>query len=399
MKVLALTHRLPYAPNRGDRIRSHHVLRALTAHADVHLFSLADREDASQIGFVESWLSSVTVATPSHPANLMRAAMSLAGTRPLTHVLLSAPAAEHTIAQLAERIRPDVVFAYCSGMARFAVDGPLRHLPCVLDMVDVDSAKWRLLSDSATAPRSWVYRREARELGRFEARAARHAATTLVVNARERDALEAIAAGARIVVVENGIDAGHFAPSGPASDQPSVVFCGVMDYEPNVEAVVWFVKHVWPLVRRDIAAATFTVVGARPVRSIARLAGTDGIAVTGEVPDVRPFLWRAAVSVAPLLTARGLQNKVLEALAAGLAVVASRVVAEGLPAVVLPACRIVDSPAHWAESLVNLLRAAPAERRRLSQLADLTGLTWQARLRSLPSIMEAAAAQRGRSPQ
>jgi sugar transferase (PEP-CTERM/EpsH1 system associated) len=397
VKVLALTHRLPYAPDRGDRIRSYHLLRKLAGHADVHLFSLVDRRDASQVDSVRSWLSSVTVAVPPL-TNFARAALSFAGTRPLTHILLSAPAAERTIAQLAERVQPDVVLTYCSGMAHFAVDGPLRHLPCVLDMVDVDSFKWKTLGESVSSPMRWVYRREARVLGDFEVRATRHAAVVLVVNAREKEALETIAPGAPIVVIGNGIDANGFAPTSPASESSTVVFCGVMDYPPNVEAVLWFVQHVWPAVRREIPDATFTIVGAQPARSIARLHGVDGIAVSGKVSDVRPFLWRAAVSVAPLLTARGIQNKVLEALAAGLPVVVTRTVAAGLPAVAHPGCRIVDDPGRWADSVVELLRASPAERRRLSQLADLKTLTWEASLRDVPSILEAAAAQGRRSP-
>ena len=391
MKILALTHRLPYAPNRGDRIRSYHLLRFLARRADVHLFSFAEREDAGHVPSLESWLSSVTIAVPTRVRNLATAALSLGGTRPLTHVLLWSPDAHRLIRQIADRVRPDVVFVYCSGMAQFALDGPLAGVPFVLDMVDVDSMKWGALANTAPAPLSSIYRREARVLGAFEVRAACRAASVLVVNARERDALLSLTSRAPAVVVENGIDAAHFAAPGPPADSRAIVFCGVMDYQPNVEGVLWFVERVWPAIHAAVPDATFTVVGARPIRSIVQLGDRPGVTVTGEVADVRPFLWNAAVSVAPLLTARGLQNKVLEALAAGLPIVTTRAVADGLPAAALHGCHISDEPSEWASVLVTLLTAPASERRRLNQRADLSNLTWEGRLSALPSIFEASA--------
>jgi sugar transferase (PEP-CTERM/EpsH1 system associated) len=390
MRILALTHRLPYAPNRGDRIRSYHLLRTLAGHADVHLVSFADRDDVRHVGSLETWLSSVTLTFPTRLRNLATAGLSLSGQRPLTHTLLSSPDAERLIARVADQVQPNVVLAYCSGMARFAVGGPLARIPCVLDMVDVDSLKWEALAKSASMPMAWLYRREARVLRRFEVYAASRASCVLVVNARERDSLAAIAPQARTVVIENGIDASHFAAPGPPSDTRGIVFCGVMDYQPNVDGVIWFVERVWPAVRAAVPDATFTVVGARPRRSIVQLAKLPGIRVTGEVADVRPFLWDAAVSVAPLMTARGIQNKVLEALAAGLPVVTTGTVADGLPQSVLPGCCISDDPAGWIASLVKLLDATAADRRRLNGRADLASLTWESRLNDVQSIFERA---------
>jgi glycosyltransferase involved in cell wall biosynthesis len=259
-------------------------------------------------------------------------------------------------------------------------------------MVEVDSVKWQALGQGSRAPMAWVYRREARLLRQFEVRASSHAASVLVVNARERDALAAIAPGAPIVVVENGIDTEHFAAPGPPTDSPTLVFCRVMDYQPNVDGVIWFVEHVWPVVRRTLRDATFTVVGARPARSIAQLAEVPGVTVTGEVEDVRPYLWDAAVSVAPLRTARGLQNKVLKALAAGLPVLATRAVADGLPEPALQGCWIGDDPRDWVDSLLKLLAAPAVDRRRLSQRADLSRLDMggpvEDRLADLPRCCE-----------
>jgi glycosyltransferase involved in cell wall biosynthesis len=159
----------------------------------------------------------------------------------------------------------------------------------------------------------------------------------LVVNAREREALQQIAPSAAIEVVEVGIDSDLFASATPPAPSPEVVFCGVLDYVPNIEGVRWFVVNVWPLVRAQVPDAHLTLVGSRPTRSVRRLGNHAGVDVTGDVPDVRPYLWRAAVGVAPLLTARGIQNKVLEMLAAGLPVVTTPTVSAGRPASV-PRC-------------------------------------------------------------
>src|SRR5262249_22437042 len=151
------------------------------------------------------------------------------------------------VAALAGR-KPDVVLAYCSGMARCALAPALKSFPLVLDMVDVDSAKWEAMARSDGIPRSWVYAREARVLRAFEAEAASHASATLVVTEKERQTMSGIAPGARVEVVPNGVEAERLRPSSPPAGEPIVVFCGVMNYAPNVEAVVWFARRVWPLV-------------------------------------------------------------------------------------------------------------------------------------------------------
>lgn len=391
MKVLFLTHRLPYAPNRGDRIRSYHMLRTLARESEVHLFSLSDVEDIRHAKGLESWLASITTAVPPRRRNQLRGVFTLPGTRPLTHTLLDAPGVERTLETLAQRVQPDVVFAYCSGMARFCVGGPLQNLPWVLDMVDVDSAKWRSLSETTAAPLRWVYAREGRVLRAFEAVATRRATHTIVVNARERDTLADIAPEAPITVLENGVDLSYFAPaSGPAASH-DVVFCGVMDYQPNIEGVQWFLRNIWDGVRRNVPEARFIIVGARPASEVRALTQTSGVHVTGAVEDVRPFLWNAAVSVAPLLTARGLQNKVLEALAAGLPVVATHAVGSGLPGEALPGCDITDDLHTFAKHVIRHLEATPSERRARSALAHLDALAWENRLAGLSTILRAAA--------
>jgi sugar transferase (PEP-CTERM/EpsH1 system associated) len=395
LKVLFLTHRLPYAPNRGDRIRAYHLVRTLAARATVDVISLAhDEEELSQVGVVEALGATVTAVRTSPLRGYTAAAVSLAGSRPLTHALLDAPGMSRALHQLVETRRPDVVLAYCSGMARFAFEPPLLGIPAVVDFVDIDSEKWAALAGTSPWPKRWIYHREARTLGVFEAGAAARAAHSLVVTDREAAVLRRIAPAAQVHVVYNGVALEHLRPIGPPAGEPRLVFCGVMNYEPNVDGVLWFARDVWPRVRSHTPDATFVVVGARPADAIRALANREtGIEVTGTVDDVRPYLWNGAVSVAPLRTARGLQNKVLEALAAGLPAVVTPQVMEGLPAVARAGCSSAVSAADFAAAVTALLRSSPMERRAIAARADLDGLSWNQQLAPVYDLLEDAVAR------
>jgi len=387
MRVLFLTHRLPYAPNRGDRIRAYYLLREMSRFADVSLFSLVHDADELAHAAHVPFAADVQVARVAKVRNLLQGVLSLPTSRPLTHALLDAAGAARAIERLADSHPPDLVVAYCSGMARFALQTPLSAHPCVIDMVDLDSAKWASLAREARGVRRWIYRREAATLRAFEVRAIRHARATLVVNERERDALLQIAPAAPAIVIPNGIDLQMFAPPDAPADAPLVVFCGVMSYYPNVEGVLWFAQHVWPLVLAEQPHARFAIVGASPSRAIEHLRADPSIEVVGAVSAVQPYLWRSAVSVAPVRLARGLQNKVLEAIAAGLPVVVAPAVLEGLPAHVRRACLSASEPGAFANAVLRLLRLTPIDRRACAASANLADLEWTKQLAPLENIL------------
>ena len=309
----------------------------------------------------------------------------------MTHTMLDAPELTAAVTSLARR-SPDVVLAYCSGMARCAFAPALRDRPLVLDMVDVDSAKWASMAETHTPPRSWVYGREARVLRAFEAVAAAHASTTMVVTDKERQTMTAIAPGARVEVVPNGVDAVRLRPTSGPTGEPRVVFCGVMNYAPNEEAAMWFAREVWPLVIASRPDAQFHIIGSSPTPAVQALAGMN-ITVVGAVPEVAPHLWKAAVSVAPLQTARGIQNKVLEAVAAGLPTVVTPVVSEGLPGLVLPACSVADSPQAFADAVLMYLEWTPEQRRKRALAVDLASLSWDRTLARVHDILAQAASR------
>jgi len=388
MRILLLTQRLPYAPNRGDRIRAHHLLRVLSEQHAVDVVSLVhSAEEASHAQELRPWARSVTMLRARRVHGFARCIAHVLRSRPLTHALLDAPGARRTIARLVKDHPPDVVLAGGSGVARFAMEPPLLDVPLVLDMVDVDSEKWRALAAASRPPQCWIYRYEASQLRRFEASAARRAFATLVTTARERDLLSAAAPDARVFAVPNGIDARYFRPTTAPAEAPVVVFCGVMNYEPNAAAATWLVNDVWPLIRRGRPAAELLIVGSEPSLRVQRLARATGVTVTGRVDDVRPYLWRAAVAVAPLAVARGVQNKVLEAIAAGLPCVITPAVAGGLPSEALAACRVGADREAFARQVLDLLRYTSRTRRAIAQAVPVETLSWPARLGHVHSIL------------
>jgi glycosyltransferase involved in cell wall biosynthesis len=230
-----------------------------------------------------------------------------------------------------------------------------------------------------------IYKREARLMAQFEVDISTKAARTHVTTSEERLELRKLSSSLDPAVLEVGVDTDYYRRPPDRDRSADVVFCGVMNYKLNVEGVLWFATNVWPLVRKEHPSATFTIVGADPTASIRRLAlSNTGIRVTGTVPDVRPHLWSASVSIAPLLTARGVQTKVLEAFAAGLPVVVTPQVAKGLPVSVLDRCVVAEAPDSFARAIVTALESRATDAR-----ANVNDLTWGKQLAPLKSMVQA----------
>ena len=367
--LLFLSHRIPYPPNKGDKVRSFNMLRHLSRHYRVHLGAFVDQpEDWARADELRQWCASLQLL-PLHPRRRKLAA--LRGL--LTGEALSLPyyrsrALQRWVGETVSRTGLTRCVVFSSPMAQYVT--PLRGLRRVADYCDVDSAKWTDYAAQKSGPMAWLYRREGVRLLAFEtAAAARCEAVTLV--AEHERALFAILAPSvadRVSVVENGVDGAYFAPD-PARPDPfagglAVVFTGAMDYWPNVDAVDWFARQVWPGILARHPQAGFWIVGMNPTAQVQALAGLPGVKVTGSVPDVRPYLQHARVVVAPLRIARGIQNKVLEAMALDRPVVAHANCATPLSAARAHGLAVADSPESFIAAVDQALaRGAPVGER------------------------------------
>lgn len=349
--LLLLTHRLPYPPDKGDKIRSFHWLSGLAEHYRVHLGTFID-DDADQhhIAEVSRYCSSLEVIRLGRWATLGAALASLPRREPISIARYRSAALARWVDLTCQRHRIRAALAFSSGVGPYLRRPALGDARRVLDFVDVDSDKWRQYSRRGAYPKRCVYAREARLLARAEANLAEAVDASVLVSAEETALFATrIAAGTHLAAIGNGVDCGYFDPDrdydDPYQGGRAVVFTGAMDYAANVDAVVWFAQTVWPLLRPLAPDAAFFIVGSRPGRAVRCLGAIPGIRVTGRVADIRPYIAHATVAVAPLRIARGIQNKVLEALAMDRPVVATPQAVEGLSAVA-PCLDAVTDDAH-----------------------------------------------------
>lgn len=395
-KVLYLVHRMPYPPNKGDKVRSYHLLKHLCASHEVHLGTFVDDPaDEVHLPTLQSMCASVHAVRLSPRTAKLGSLRGLLLGQPLTlPYYRSASLAAWVRRTLAEeRIDNVVVFSSCMAQYTDAVD-PQRVL---VDFVDVDSAKWTDYAPEHAWPLSWLYRREGERLLAYERQIAGRSRHSFFATDKETALFLASAPECRgkVSAMNNGVDAAYFAPEAQRaspfpSDETAVVFTGAMDYWPNVDAVCWFVKESLPALRRRHPRLRFHIVGRSPTAAVQALA-SDDVNVTGTVPDVRPYLQHAAVVVAPLRLARGIQNKVLEAMAMGRPVVAAKTCTEALLARPGLDLLAADAAADYVQAVDNLL-ANPAHAEQVGMAGRtcvLARYDWAAHMSALdPHILK-----------
>ena len=336
--LLFLAHRLPYPPNKGDKVRSYHFLKHLAQRYRVFLGTfIDDPADQEHIATVRSLCAGLHVEMITPWRQRARSLGALLSGEALSLPYFRSRRLAAWTAETARRHDVRRAFVYSSAMAQYALGLP--RLDTFVDFVDMDSAKWGDYASRRGWPASAVYGREARCLLAYERHVAARARASIFVTEEEaqRFRLSAPECARSVTAIRNGVDAEYFSPvhafpSPFAQGERAIVFTGAMDYWPNVDAVVWFAREVLPAIRREQPAARFYVVGMNPDASVRALASDPAVTVTGRVPDVRPYLQHAAVVVAPLRVARGIQNKVLEAMAMGKPVAASAACAAALSA-------------------------------------------------------------------
>jgi sugar transferase (PEP-CTERM/EpsH1 system associated) len=355
--LLFLTHRIPYPPNKGDKIRSYHLLRHLAGQYRVHLGTFVDDPDDWRHAETLRGMCADLYCAKLDPARArLRSLGGLVRGEPLSLPYYRDAGLKRWVAAKLAGVRR--VLAFSSPMAQYVMDaGP--GVRRVMDFVDVDSDKWRQYSAGRRWPMRWLYRREARRLLDFERRVACEFDACVLVSGAEAELFRRLVPQAEnIVAAENGVDSDYFSPDRDyenpyGADERVLVFTGAMDYWANVDAVTWFAREVFAGVQARHPAARFYVVGSRPTEAVRALGALPGVRVTGRVADTRPYIAHARAAVAPLRIARGVQNKVLEAMAMARPVLASPQAMDGIA----PCAGLERLVADSAESMARLADA------------------------------------------
>jgi sugar transferase (PEP-CTERM/EpsH1 system associated) len=387
--ILFLAHRIPFPPDRGDKIRSWHLLEHLASLARVHLACFADdAADASHLAALREALGGrlgEAHVEVRGRGRVTAGALALVEGRPISLSLFDSPKLRAFVERKLADDRIGTVFAFSGQMAQFVPAGARQRF--VMDFGDVDSAKFDQYAEGRAGPMRWINRREGERLAAFERATAVRADLCLFVSEAEAALFRARTGLANIRALSNGIDVDFFDPAADfprldKGDRPLLLFTGQMDYPPNVEAVAWFAREVLPLV----PAARFAIAGRNPPPSVRALA-SERVTVTGAVADMRSWLAAADVVVAPLKLARGIQNKVLEAMAMAKPVVASPAAFEGIEAEPGRDLLVAEDAAGTAAAIDRLLKApgtiGAAARRQMQRR-----YRWEARLAPLAEMVD-----------
>ncbi|HTW30827.1 MAG TPA: TIGR03087 family PEP-CTERM/XrtA system glycosyltransferase [Candidatus Sulfotelmatobacter sp.] len=336
--LLFLTHRIPYPPDKGDKIRSFNILRYLARRFEVHLGCFTDEKiGEAAVTHLRALCADVFCLRVSRARLVTAALEGFVLGRSISESFYRDVRMARWVSDTLARCSIRDILVFCSAMAPHV----LPHRPgrrVIVDAADVDSEKWSAYARSSIRPLGLLYRLEQSRVLALEKRAA-SCDRILFVSRSEADVFARLAPeyADRIGWMNNGVDTAYFDPrrTYPSPFTPlelPIVFTGAMDYRPNIEAVIWFAETCLPRIRHACPRAEFWIVGARPTLAVRRMTRHEGVRLTGSVADVRPYLAHAACSVAPLLIARGVQNKVLEAMAMERSVVATPAALEGITA-------------------------------------------------------------------
>lgn len=394
MKILFLAHRIPFPPDKGEKIRAFHELKFLGARHTVDLYCFADSEEETvHQEALKGFCRRIYVETRSGINKMTGAMQSFLAGEPLSCGFFYSRGFQAEVDRALAAETYDVIFIYCSSMAQYI---PLPFAtPVVMDFVDIDSAKWSQYAKRSRPPLSWLYAREARTLAAYEEKWARVSASTMVTTRQEAVLLQGEGIPP-VEVVSNGVEIpaarGADVPEAIRSAQPFALFVGTMDYLPNIDAVEYFVEAILPRIRERHPELNFLIVGRNPTKRVRKLAERPGVLVTGAVPDVEVYLSACTAVVAPFRIAQGIQNKVLEALAAGKPIVSTSGPAAAIGGKHGETLLIADNPKDFANAVIALLED-PSLCCQFSNGADFVrkNFSWHENLNHLEQLLLQAA--------
>ena len=387
-RILFLSHRVPYPPNKGDKIRSFNEIRYLSRKHEIHLLAFCDNPEEMQYREVLKELCKTVELIPlSRWRQCLHAGFAMLRGRPWSLGYFSSSRMQRAVTGALGNRSFDLIFVYCSSMAPYALEA---RIPRILDFVDSDSLKWKQYSESRPAPLNWLFGYEARKLSRFELNMVDAFDHTFFVSRLEVEGRLTKDLESKVSFMQNGIDLEFFTPPSTKSEALAVAFTGAMDYYPNIDAALFFAHDIFPRIRSVYSNASFLIIGSNPGAEIQKLASVPGITVTGTVKDIRPYLAQCRAAVVPLRIAQGIQNKILEALASGLPVITTPVAAGALVSADALPITVASSPDEFARAALECLGKAPlpsaavqACRKHLRLYYD-----WETNLSALDEVVE-----------
>lgn len=388
MKILFLAHRLPYPPNKGDKIRSFHMLKYLAKSHQVSLACPIDAdEDVQFVPEIQQYCETIDWVRVNTKKKKILSVKALFSNKPLSVECFYSRKLQLKIDQRLNETKFDVIYAFSSQMAAYVQDA--NNSKRIMDFVDIDSYKWRQYSNFVKNPISkLIYRWESKKLACYEKEIAqKFNASIFVSDAEAQKFKNTIHNDDNVFAVHNGVDYDYFNPNGRMVQKnkfPIILFTGAMDYYPNIDAVTWFVKEIFPTIKTAIPDVKFYIVGNKPNEKVKKLHDNENIIVTGFVEDVRDYFNMADVFVAPFRIACGVQNKILEALAMSVPAVASPIGAEGIKN---------DNPIHVAaepndftSQVIGFLKDRNKNNDRLRRWV-MNNYSWERNLTTLENLL------------
>lgn len=359
MNILYLAHRIPYPPNKGDKIRSFHQIKFLAQRHRMHVVCLVDDpEDLPYVQNLREYCQSVdAVYRPSYQV-WSRAGLGALFGQSLSVGAFYSSTLQKKVDSILRSVSIDRIIVFSSPMAEYV--RRVVGIPKLMDFVDVDSEKWLAYGKFHKFPVNLMYNLEGKRLAWYEKTIAKEFDSLVFISDQEAELFRGRVENKSIAVIRNGVDLDYFQRNGSRDvshlAEPSLVFTAAMDYFPNVDAAVFFCQHIFSYIRKVCPSVRFDIVGRKPTAVVRALEKLPNVHVTGTVPDVRPYLHKGSVAVAPFRIARGVQNKVLEAMAASLPVVGTSCAFQGIQATPDDGIKIADEPVQFAEEVLGLLR-------------------------------------------
>ena len=396
MNILFLAHRIPYPPNKGDKIRSFNMIKYLSQRHHIYLGTILDHQ--SDVRFVQGLKPFCKDIKAFHLNKKTRLLKSVFNHQPFTVSSFYHAGLQGYVDSILKNNKIDAVICFSSSMAEYIFKTPdfktnhLNDKKLIMDFIDLDSDKWLQYANYTHFPVKWIYKEEKKRLLEYEKKINQVFHHSVFVSQRELDVFQKeYPAANNVTIISNGVDTEYFTPKSkqPANEHPVLLFTGVMDYFANIDGVKWFSEKIYTRIKAELPKVRFYIVGTRPTRCIRNLARKDGITVTGFVNDIREYYWNADVCVTPLRIARGLQNKVLEAMATGNAVVATSNAKNGILCHENKDIMVANDEESFSKQVISLLKN-PEKRHKLGANAVKNireNYSWEENLRKIDDLL------------